>query len=73
MNVILTETDLDVALKNGDSYHDIVDHVTCLLFEKALIKARGNKSRAAEILRINRGTLNSILKRVKAKKEANGG
>ncbi|WP_109426583.1 helix-turn-helix domain-containing protein [Acinetobacter baumannii] len=70
MNVILTEADLDVALEAGDSYHEIIDHVTCLLFEKALVKARGNKSKAADILKINRGTLNSILKRTKARKEA---
>ncbi|WP_336975296.1 hypothetical protein [Acinetobacter pittii] len=43
MNIILTETDLDVALAAGDSYHEIMDHVTCVLFEKALVKARGNK------------------------------
>ncbi|GAA5560730.1 hypothetical protein Asch02_02241 [Acinetobacter schindleri] len=70
MNVILTEADLDVALEAGDSYHEIIDHVTCLLFEKALVKARGNKTKAADILKINRGTLNSILKRTKARKEA---
>lgn len=70
MNVILTEADLDVALEAGDSYHEIIDHVTCLLFEKALVKARGNKTKAADILKSNRGTLNSILKRTKARKEA---
>jgi DNA-binding protein Fis len=70
MNVILTEADLDIALKNGDSYYQILDHVTSLLFDKALVQARGNKTHAAAILRINRGTLNSILKRVNAKKEA---
>lgn len=70
MNVILTEADLDVALEASDSYHEIIDHVTCLLFEKALVKARGNKTKAADILKINRGTLNSILKRTKARKEA---
>nr|WP_301273688.1 helix-turn-helix domain-containing protein [Acinetobacter sp. UC24323] len=41
-----------------------------MLFEKALVKARGSKSKAAKILKINRGTLNVILKRVEAKKEA---
>ncbi|HFX6333825.1 helix-turn-helix domain-containing protein [Acinetobacter nosocomialis] len=72
MNIILTEADLDVALAAGDKYHDIIDHVTCVLFDKALIQARGNKTQAAKILGINRGTLNSILKRteVKRKKEA---
>ncbi|HCA5286205.1 TPA: Fis family transcriptional regulator [Acinetobacter nosocomialis] len=73
LNIILTEADLDVALEAGDSYHEIIDHVTCLLFEKALVKARGNKTKAAQILGINRGTLNSILKRVNKKKEVNGG
>lgn len=73
MNVILTEADLDVALAAGDKYHEIIDHVTSLLFEKALVKARGNKTKAAQILGINRGTLNSILKRVNKKKEVNGG
>ena len=70
MKIILTEKDLDVALMNGDSYHEIIDHVTCVLFEKALVKARGNKTHAADLLKINRGTLNSILKRTKARKEA---
>ncbi|WP_455802682.1 helix-turn-helix domain-containing protein [Acinetobacter baumannii] len=70
MNIILTETDLDIALEAGDSYYEILDHVTCVLFEKALVKARGNKTKAADMLRINRGTLNSILKRTKARKEA---
>ncbi|MGX4756843.1 helix-turn-helix domain-containing protein [Acinetobacter baumannii] len=79
MNIILTETDLDVALAAGDGYvalaagdgyHDIMDHVTCVLFEKALVKARGNKTHAADLLKINRGTLNTILKRTKARKDA---
>lgn len=70
MNIILTETDLDVALAAGDGYHEIMDHVTCVLFEKALVKARGNKTHAADLLKINRGTLNSILKHTKARKEA---
>ncbi|AZP28398.1 Fis family transcriptional regulator [Acinetobacter pittii] len=70
MNIILTEKDLDVALEAGDSYHEIMDHVTCVLFEKALVKTRGNKTHAADPLKINRGTLNSILKRTKARKEA---
>lgn len=69
MNIILTETDLDVALEAGDSYHEIMDHVTCVLFEKALVKARGNKTHAADLLKINRGTLNSILKRTAARKK----
>lgn len=70
MNIILTETDLDIALMNGDSYHEIIDHVTCVLFEKALVRARGNKTHAADLLKINRGTLNTILKRTKARKDA---
>lgn len=69
MNIILTETDLDVALEAGDSYHEIMDHVTCVLFEKVLVKARGNKTHAADILKINRGTLNSILERTEARKK----
>ncbi len=73
MNIILTEKDLDVALAAGDGYHDIMYHVTCVLFEKALVKARGNKTHAADLLKINRGTLNSILKRTKARKDARNG
>ncbi|MDO7394681.1 helix-turn-helix domain-containing protein [Acinetobacter baumannii] len=69
MNIILTETDLDVALAAGDGYHDIMDHVTCVLFEKALVKTRGNKTHAADLLKINRGTLNSILKSTAARKK----
>ncbi|GAA5563596.1 hypothetical protein Asch03_01097 [Acinetobacter schindleri] len=70
MNIILTETDLDLLIEAGDSYHEIMDHVTCVLFEKALVKARGNKTHAADLLKINRGTLNTILKRTAKKKEA---
>lgn len=73
MNVILTEADLDVALAAGNKYHEIIDHVTSLLFEKALVQARGNKTKAAQILGINRGTLNSILIRVNKRKEAQDG
>lgn len=73
MNIILTEKDLDVALAAGDSYHEIIDHVTCVLFEKALVKTRCNKTHAADLLKINRGTLNSILKRTKARKDARNG
>lgn len=70
MNIILTETDLDLLIESGDSYYEIMDHVTCVLFEKALVKARGNKTHAADLLKINRGTLNTILKRTAKKKEA---
>ncbi|MFX9939108.1 helix-turn-helix domain-containing protein [Acinetobacter baumannii] len=57
-------------IESGDSYHEIIDHVTRVLFEKALVKARGNKTHAADLLKINRGTLNTILKRTAKKKEA---
>ncbi|WP_284081631.1 helix-turn-helix domain-containing protein [Acinetobacter nosocomialis] len=70
MNIILTEKDLDLLIESGDSYHEIIDHVTRVLFEKALVKARGNKTHAADLLKINRGTLNTILKRTAKKKEA---
>lgn len=70
MNIILTEKDLDLLIEDGNSYHEIMDHVTRVLFEKALVKARGNKTHAADLLKINRGTLNTILKRTAKKKEA---
>ncbi|MEO4210073.1 helix-turn-helix domain-containing protein [Acinetobacter pittii] len=73
MNVILSEADLDVALENGDSYTDILNHVAFLLIEKVLVKTRGNKTQAAQILGMTRETLNKVIKRVKAKKEAEGG
>ncbi|HCS1003388.1 TPA: Fis family transcriptional regulator [Acinetobacter baumannii] len=73
MNIILTETDLDIALEAGDSYRDILDHVAYLLIDKALIKSRGSKAQAATMLKMNRGTLNKVLIRAKAKKEANRG
>jgi DNA-binding protein Fis len=68
MNIILTETDLDVALNNGDSYRDILNHVAFLLIEKVLVKTRGNKTEAAQILGMTRETLNKALKRVNVKK-----
>ncbi|WP_228736911.1 helix-turn-helix domain-containing protein [Acinetobacter pittii] len=70
MNIILTEKDLDLLIEKDYSYHEIMDHVTRVLFEKALVKARGNKTHAADLLKINRGTLNTILKRTAKKKEA---
>lgn len=73
MNVILSEADLDVALENGDSYRDILNHVSFLLIEKVLVKTRGNKTEAAQILGMTRETLNKVIKRVKAKKETKGG
>ncbi|MDX8202046.1 helix-turn-helix domain-containing protein [Acinetobacter pittii] len=69
MNVILTEADLDVALENGDSYRDILNHVAFLLIEKVLVKTRGNKTEAALILGMTRETLNKVIKRVNAKRE----
>jgi len=69
MNVILTEADLDVALENGDSYRDVLNHVTFLLIEKVLVKTRGNKTEAAQILGMTRETLNKVIKRVNAKRE----
>lgn len=73
MNIILTETDLDIAVEAGDSYRDILDHVAYLLIDKALIKSRGSKSQAAIMLKMNRGTLNKVLIRAKARKEAKRG
>lgn len=70
MNVILSEADLEVALKNGDSYTDILNHVAFLLIEKVLVKTRGNKTEAAQILGMTRETLNKVIKRVNAKREA---
>lgn len=69
MNVILSEADLEVALKNGDSYTDILNHVAFLLIEKVLVKTRGNKTKAAQILGMTRETLNKVIKRVNAKRE----
>ncbi|QRF07486.1 helix-turn-helix domain-containing protein [Acinetobacter pittii] len=69
MNVILSEADLDVALENGDSYTDILNHVAFLLIEKVLVKTRGNKTEAAQILGMTRETLNKVIKRVNAKRE----
>ncbi|WP_227558872.1 helix-turn-helix domain-containing protein [Acinetobacter calcoaceticus] len=69
MNIILTEADLDVALENGDSYRDVLNHVAFLLIEKVLVKTRGNKTEAAQILGMNRETLNKVIKRVNTKRE----
>ncbi|WP_311963194.1 helix-turn-helix domain-containing protein, partial [Acinetobacter baumannii] len=67
--VIISEDELDKALETGTSYREILDHVFLVIIEKALIKSRGSKNKAAAMLKLNRGTMNKVLAR--RKKEAN--
>ncbi|OTT73135.1 Fis family transcriptional regulator [Acinetobacter baumannii] len=71
--VIISEEELDKALETGTSYREILDHVFLVIIEKALIKSRGSKNKAAAMLKLNRGTMNKVLIRAKAKKEVNRG
>ncbi|EMB6103225.1 Fis family transcriptional regulator [Acinetobacter baumannii] len=67
--VVISEEELDKALETGTSYREILDHVFLVIIEKALIKSRGSKNKAAAMLKLNRGTMNKVLAR--RKKEAN--
>ncbi|AVI32185.1 Fis family transcriptional regulator [Acinetobacter baumannii] len=61
--VIISEEELDKALEAETSYREILDHVFEVLVAKALVKSRGNKNKAALMLKLNRGTMNKVLKR----------
>lgn len=71
--VVISEQELDKALETGTSYREILDHVFLVIIEKALIKSRGSKNKAAAMLKLNQGTMNKVLIRAKAKKEVNRG
>ena len=62
MTTVLTEKDIENAIDNGE-VKNLVQHLENVVIQKALIKTRGNISKAAELVRMNRGTVRNILKR----------
>ncbi len=61
-SVILTERDIEDAISKGQAKR-LMTHLENVVIQKALIKTRGNISKAAELLNMNRGTVNKIRKR----------
>lgn len=62
MTTVLTEKDIENAIDNGGAKH-LVQHLENVIVQKALIKTRGNITKAAELVRMNRGTVRKILER----------
>lgn len=60
--VILTERDIEDAISKGEVKR-LMTHLENVVIQKALIKTRGNISKAAELVNKNRGTVNKIRKR----------
>lgn len=62
MTTVLTECDIEDAIEKGE-VRDLIRHLENMIVQKALIKTRGNITKAAELVRMNRGTVNKIRKR----------
>lgn len=62
MTTVLTERNIEDAIDKGE-VRDLIRHLENVIVQKALIKTHGNISKAAELVRMNRGTVNKIRKR----------
>lgn len=62
MTTVLTECDIEDAIDNGE-VRDLIRHIKNVIVQKALIKTHGNITKAAELVRMNRGTVRKILER----------
>ena len=62
MGTVLTERDIEDAIDKGEVKH-LVQHIENVVIQKALIKTRGNISKAAELVNMNRGTVRKIRER----------
>ncbi|MFM2332392.1 MAG: hypothetical protein RIQ74_1215 [Pseudomonadota bacterium] len=62
MGTALTEKDIENAIENGEVKH-LIRHIKNVVIQKAVIKTRGNITKAAELVRMNRGTVSKILER----------
>lgn len=62
MTTVLTECDIEDAIEKGE-VRDLIRHLENVIVQKALIKTRGNITKAAELVRMNRGTVRKILER----------
>lgn len=62
MTTVLTECDIEDAIEKGE-VRDLIHHLENVIVQKALIKTHGNITKAAELVRMNRGTVRKILER----------
>ncbi|WP_151738334.1 helix-turn-helix domain-containing protein [Acinetobacter junii] len=62
MTTVLTECDIEDAIEKGE-VRDLIRYLENVIVQKALIKTRGNITKAAELVRMNRGTVRKILER----------
>ena len=62
MTTVLTECDIEDAIEKGE-VRDLIRHLENVIVQKALIKTHGNITKAAELVRMNRGTVRKILER----------
>lgn len=62
MTTVLTECDIEDAIEKGE-VRDLIRHLENVIVQKALIKTHGNITKAAELVRMNRGTVRKIRKR----------
>ena len=62
MTTVLTECDIEDAIDKGE-VRDLIRHLENVIVQKALIKTHGNITKAAELVRMNRGTVRKILER----------
>ncbi|WP_336938900.1 helix-turn-helix domain-containing protein [Acinetobacter modestus] len=65
VDTVISERDIEQAIANNDT-KELIIHLENVIVQKALIMTRGNVSRAAEMIGMNRGTLSKI--RVRAEK-----
>lgn len=62
MTTVLTECDIEDAISKGQAKR-LIRHLENVVIQKALIKTHGNITKAAELVRMNRGTVRKILER----------
>lgn len=62
MTTVLTERNIEDAIDKGE-VRDLIRHLENVIVQKALIKTHGNITKAAELVRMNRGTVRKILER----------
>ena len=62
MTTVLTERNIEDAIDNGE-VKSLIHHLENVIIQKALIKTHGNIKKAAELVRMNRGTVRKILER----------
>lgn len=62
MTTVLTERNIEDAIEKGEAKR-LIRHLENVIVQKAVIKTHGNITKAAELVRMNRGTVRKILER----------